>query len=108
MGARWTPSRAGCIFAGSSHRTADDLNACVILLACDEGWSDHDGARVVAEDLFKQDEPTGCYWADDSDNSEWLSSGALAAEEWLNEHVAPEGYWFEFDDGFYLTNVEMI
>jgi hypothetical protein len=102
MGARWDADREGCIFAGSSTRTADDLNACVILLACDEGWSEHGGARQDAEALFRQDTRTGCYWADDPDVSEYLAEAARDAEEWLNEHIAPTGYSFSFDDGFYL------
>jgi len=103
MPQRWTADRAGCIFAGSSNRSADDLSAAVILLACDEGWSDHDGARQDAEALYAQDAPNGVYWSDDGgEGSQLLSEGADAAADWLNEHVAPEGYWFRFDDGFYL------
>jgi hypothetical protein len=103
MPQRWTADRAGCIFAGSSNRSADDLSAAVILLACDEGWSDHDGARQDAEALYAQDAPNGVYWSDDGgEGSQALSEGADAAADWLNEHIAPEGYWFRFDDGFYL------
>lgn len=100
--ARWTASRAGCIWAGASTRTADELNALTINLACDEGWDSHDGARHDAEALLAQDSPTGVLWASDPDVSEWLSEGAQNALEYLNAEVAPEGHRFEFDDGLYL------
>lgn len=37
-----------------------------------------------------------------------LDQGGLldAAVDWLDEHVAPEGYAFEFDDGFHLRALE--
>jgi hypothetical protein len=40
-------------------------------------------------------------WAD-GDDGEWLSEGADDACSWMNENVAPEGFVFTFDEGFYL------
>lgn len=93
---RWTAESAGCIFAGASHRTADELCAAVILLALDEGWDPADATdlRTVAESADG--------WLDNADDAQWLGDESYQAEAWLNEHVAPEGYVFTFDEGFML------
>ena len=93
---RWTTDRTGCIFEGASVRTADELNAVVILLALNEGWAPNYAPelRDTAEGV------TG--WMDDDDDAECLADESRQAEEWLNEHVAPEGHSFRFDEGFYL------
>lgn len=96
---RWTPDRTGCIFAGASNRTADELNACVIDLAFDEGWK-LDSAEVEAELRTLVENTDG--WLDDADDSQWLTDEARSAQDWLNEHIAPEGHYFTFDEGFYL------
>lgn len=101
---RWLPGEQhGCIFAGASNRTADNLNACVILLAMENGWESgpaafHQELKVLAQNTHG--------WCDEPDDSQWLSDEARSAEEWLNEHVAPEGWSFEFDDGFYLCKID--
>lgn len=98
---RWTAADTGTILNAS--RTSDELNADVILLACYAGWDSHGGARTDAEALYDQ-EPSagGTYSADDLDLAESLSEGATEALAWLNEHVAPEGHYFTFDDGLML------
>jgi hypothetical protein len=101
---RWVPGeKQGCIFAGASNRTADSLNACVILLAMEEGWEDHPPA--VHQELKALAQATHG-WCDEDDDSQWLSDEVRTAEEWLNEHVAPEGWAFQFDDGFYLWEID--
>ncbi len=97
---RWDSSRAGCIFNGSSTRTADELNADVVLLALGEGWVDDD-AKELARKFY--DLPTNVRWFDDQEDSETMSFFSDEAVDWLNEFIAPEGFWFEFDDGFYLN-----
>jgi hypothetical protein len=94
---RWTSDRAGCIFAGSSNRTADELNASVVLLAMEQGWTPADASEL--RDLVESTDG----WLDSDDDSQWLSDESLAADQWLTEHIAPEGYVFHFDDGFYLS-----
>ncbi len=103
MTTRWEPGEnAGCIFAGSSNRTADDLNGCVILLAMENGWECNEVNSQ--QELRELAQVTG--WCEDPDDSQWLSDEARQAEEWLNEHLAPEGWSFTFDDGFYLQEIE--
>lgn len=98
---RWSPERAGCIYAGANTRTADELNALTIKLAVDEGWDDRD-ARIDADEVLAQYAPHGVLWSDDPELSEAVAESAERAVGWLTEHVAPEGYVFEFDDGLYL------
>lgn len=100
MATRWPESKAGTIYEGSSVRTADQLNACVVLLAAEEGW-DHDGARPIAEKLDSVGR-----WFDDPDDSEALTEAADKAIDWLSENVAPEGYFFALSDGLVLVSDE--
>lgn len=88
-----TADMAGCWFAGASNRTADELNVAVIDAALTYGWAPED--RVTLETLS----PDG--WFDDPDLAEMASDAALDAESYL-QAIAPEGYAFGFDDGFYL------
>lgn len=105
---RWTAERIGMILEGSSTRTADDLHAAVILLAVGEGWDTPDGAEIDARDLYAQDAPRGVYWAQDVELGDALAEGAELATMWLDEHIAPEGYGFVFDDGFLLLPLDEI
>lgn len=102
---RWPADKAGTIYEGASVRTADELNATVILLAAENGW-DHGGARPIAEKLLGQETNTGVLWCEDSDDSESLTEAAQEACDWLTEYVAPEGYSFAFDEGFELVSDE--
>lgn len=44
---------------------------------------------------------------DDSTASEWVFDLSDRAESWLNDYVAPDGYWFGWHDGeFFLSSAE--
>lgn len=93
-----TAADEGCWFAGASSRTADELNACVVLAAMRYGWTPDDASelRTLAESTDG--------WADDPDDGQWLSDAGWQAMEYLDS-VAPDGYAFTFDDGFYMLAV---
>jgi hypothetical protein len=91
----WRPDDAGCIFKGSPVRTADELHAAVIQLAASEGWTEAGEGAVLAWYTVG--------WRRDPYETDLLSEAAMHAQKWLNEHVAPEGFVFVFDDGFYLS-----
>lgn len=104
---RWSADRAGCLFEGSSTRSADELNMLVVELAADNGWPATDKAtrehlHELSERLWRIESHSGVLWFEDPDDSDAIADAARDAADWLNEHIAPEGYVFEFDDGFYL------
>lgn len=41
-------------------------------------------------------------WLENHDESDALTEAAQDATTWLNTHIAPEGHYFTFDEGFYL------
>lgn len=91
-----TAAMAGCWLAGASSRTADELNVAVIDAALSYGWAPDDKANLANLD------PDG--WFDDPDTAQTASDAATEAESYLNG-IAPTGYRFGFDDGFYLLPV---
>lgn len=93
-----TSEHEGCWFAGASHRTADELSALIILAARDYGRQTDPELITLAESVRG--------WCDDEDGSagNWLHEQADAATEYLNG-LAPDGYVFLLDDGFYLLPV---
>lgn len=92
-----TPDMAGCWFNGASSRTDNELHVAVIDAALHWGWAPEDKESLAALN------PNG--WPDDPDLfAEVASLAASDAEEYLNG-IAPEGYAFGFDDGFYLLAV---
>lgn len=91
-----TPADAGLRFAGASNRTADELNVAVIGAALEYGWEPDDKTDLEALDADG--------WFDDPDLAEYAADSATRAETYLNG-IAPDGYFFGFDDGFYLLPV---
>lgn len=99
---RWNADRAGCIYQGSSTRSADELNVLVVQLAAENGWWVDEETRALCAALWRIESHSGVLWFEDSDDSDAITDAARDAADWLNERIAPEGYVFEFDDGFYL------
>ncbi len=99
---------AGCIFEGSAVRTADELNASVILLALDQGWQGDvaNGDPADRDALFGLAQDTNG-WADDADDSDRLAEASANAVEWMNGEpsIVPAGYALSFDDGLYCSKV---
>lgn len=80
---RMTPAEAGCWVPGLVGRYGSQE---VISIAVNCGWDDEDAQRIL-----------------DSDDNEAIWDAVIDvaddAEIWLNEHVAPEGYYFGWYDG---------
>lgn len=91
-----TEAQEGCWFAGASTRTADELCAETILTALQLGWQPTDASDV----LKAAEEVNG--WIEGWIEAEFIADAAWDAVEYLSS-IAPEGYWFEFDDGLYMV-----
>ena len=93
---RVDPGAAGCWINGD---IGHYLSAEIILIAADYGWKDERAIDAAYR-----------YWGNDPnsggpDLAEYVYDAALEAEEWMNEHVAPEGYMFGCEDGeFFLMH----
>jgi hypothetical protein len=94
-----TPDDAGCWFSGSASRSADELNQAVIDAALDQGMPMEADLRAEYDAVEWEGS-----WCADSDDSQWLSELGTEACDYLNS-LAPDGYVFYFDDGFYLSAV---
>lgn len=94
-----TAEMTGCWFSGASHRTADELNLAVIDCALGRDWNPDDKETLALVVL-----PENSGWFDSGDDSEIASNAAREACDYLNS-LAPNGYMFGFDDGFYLLAV---
>ena len=91
-----TPDMAGCWFAGASSRTADELCVAVIHAALEYGWAPDDKADLETLSVDG--------WFESGEESAFVSDDATRAEDYLNS-IAPKGYSFGFDEGFYLLPV---
>lgn len=116
------PAVAQCVFAGSSHRTADELACDIVRLAIAWGATDEVLPNIdetMAEVLAYKAEwwdggvGPGVLWLTDTDLGLDLQNGLYdllgQALDYLNDPangVAPDGYEFELDDGLYLCPAE--
>lgn len=107
---RWESDRAGCIFDGANgwHN-----NGRVIDLARNLGmfYTDHDEQIL---DAYNKDE-TSTITLGEGDDAEVVNTGDAVIGQyemvdkaigWLNDNIAPAGYAFGFDDGFYLREID--
>jgi hypothetical protein len=93
MSARVTPADSGCWVAGHHGHYA---SAIVIETALNYGWHDTQAAEIAARypELTEHEQDV-------------LNDVVNDAEQWLNEHIAPEGYSFGWHDGeFFLWTTE--
>ena len=96
------PVDAGCWVDGHWGQYG---GAQVIEIARDRGWEDAEAIDLAARHLASMGPSTEPGLT--VDEHEMLTSAADDAEEWLNEHVAPEGYAFGWHDGeFFLWSHE--
>lgn len=96
---RAMPADAGCWIDG--HWGQYGI-ARVIDIAVSHGWDDAEADDLATRHLAS----IGPSSAPDLTNDEFerLVAAADDAEIWLNEHVAPDGFYFEWSDGeFFLT-----
>jgi len=94
-----TPDMSGCWLAGSSNRSADELNHAVILIALEYGMpQSEDDARIMAGLEWEGS------WLVDGPDAQAIYEIADDALQYL-QSLAPDGYVFYFDDGFYLSAV---
>lgn len=98
-----TAADAGCWFEGAASRTADELNVAVIHAALDRGWEPEDASDLAAltvDGWFAEPTEETGYVSD----GEYASDAAIRACDYLTG-IAPSGYYFHFEDGFYLTAI---
>lgn len=95
---RWSGETTGCLVDGHWGRLA----ICRMLrIAIDAGYEMIDGGALACyenDDVFHED----------CDALGVLLDEANRAEEWLNEHVAPEGYMFGWYEGefFFSSDID--
>ncbi len=110
------PSDAGCWIDGHWGQYA---TARLIEIAAAHGWADdctYDYDKPGVEDERTATELASAHLASIGPSSsagitdsehEYLIEASDAAEEWLNQHVAPEGFSFSWYDGeFFLWSDE--
>lgn len=116
-------AHGGEVFAGSSHRTADELAAVIVRWAIANGASRQDlpdlGDAMLEVLAFKSEwwqggTGPGVLWMTDSPQGGDLAASLTGellyqAVDYLNEPangVCPNGYAFDLDDGLYLAPIE--
>lgn len=100
-----TASDAGCWIDGHWGQYA---NARLCEIALENGWNpDHRGFSEMVARKLASIGPSDIEVSEDDE--EVIDNATDAAEEWLNDHVAPEGYAFGWFDGeFFLSRNESI
>lgn len=92
---------SGCVFEGSTSRTADELNVAVIMLAERAGFP----AAKLTEALLTSDAWED-RWLAEADLAQLVSEAAQNAADYLTEQCAPVGHCFMFDGRFYRYPVD--
>jgi hypothetical protein len=99
---------AGCIFDGA-HGWHNGIRVIELAHSLGMPFTDHD--EVIIEAYRNGVESVRLGTGRDAETVD--VSGAIidqgnmldTATEWLNDHIAPDGYAFEFDDGFMLSKI---
>lgn len=96
-----TPADAGCYVDGSLGQYA---GAHMVERATELGWRDEHSSDLAHRHMAAMG-PSTAPTLTDAEFDE-LADATESAESWLNEHVAPAGYAFGWDDGgFYLWSI---
>lgn len=99
---RAVPAESGCWIDGHWGQYG---TARLVSIAHDHGWHEDDAADIAARHLAAMC-PSNAAPVTDEEYGALADSGGYAedAEDWLNAHVAPEGYTFGWHDGeFFLS-----
>jgi hypothetical protein len=105
---RLTASDAGTILEGSALRTDAELSVAVMRYAFEKGMPVVD--KALPNPSMYEFDTADKSAVDESDEAaiEWFQEDlnvlADTAREWLNEHVAPNGFEFDWDDGLILRS----
>jgi hypothetical protein len=103
-----TPADAGCYVEGWWGQYA---GAHMIMRATEFGYDDAQAIDLASRKLAEMAPVTAAVFGDPVGirdyEEEWLDAVSEEAEQWLNDNVAPEDYYFGWHDGeFFLQSVD--